>query len=99
MASETISSTPDLPEPASAGSVVGNKLKVDELVDRMVALAEIKVNEGEVNLENWKLLAYEVLSPHLPEAGQQFLESYSELDVSREWFTRLSGSSQHLREI
>tara|TARA_Y100000310_G_scaffold246181_1_gene251325 strand:- start:1235 stop:2011 length:777 start_codon:yes stop_codon:yes gene_type:complete len=85
VASKTKSSHHDLTEPAGAGSVVVNKSV--ELADKMIALARSRLEVGEVDLNDWKSLALEAISPNVEGAKLLFV-SYPEQEIKDEWFKR-----------
>ena len=77
----------DRPKPVADASVLAVGNKSVELVGKMIELAKSKLADGEVDLNNWKPLALEAISPNTEGAKLLFV-SYPEQEVKDEWFRR-----------
>jgi len=86
------------PKPVAVASGFAGGNKVIDLADKMVALVESRLAAGEVvDLNDWKALAYDAL--HKDREGAKYLfQSYPELDLHKEWFTRVRTTHKHWRE-
>ena len=85
VASETKSSHHDLTEPAGAGSVVVNKSV--ELADKMIALAKVRLEVGEVDLNDWEGIALDAVHPDR-EGAKILIKDYNQDLLKNEWFKR-----------
>ena len=86
------------PKPLAVASGFAGGNKVIDLADKMVALVESRLAAGEVvDLNDWKALAYDAL--HKDREGAKYLfQSYPEIDLHKEWFTRVRTTHKHWRE-
>jgi|10_taG_2_1085330.scaffolds.fasta_scaffold41660_3 hypothetical protein len=85
---EQKSSESDSPKPIAEASVLAVGNKSVELVGKMIELAKSKLAGGEVDLNDWKPLALEAISPNT-EGAKLLLVSYNQELVKDEYFKRV----------